>query len=112
NAPTGAVKINSTVYGDQIGEQNNYAPERNLGEAFDEIQQIINRLTQNYPTINESEKQIVVDQAVNQVKQNPTLMKRLRVAGQAFTFEALQKASDQWWVSPFVKAIEAAIKSE
>lgn len=108
----GAVNVNSTVHGDQIGTQHNYASEQNLVEAFDEIQQIFNRLTQNYPTSTESEQQIVVAEAVKEVKQNPTLMKRVKVGGQAFIFEALQKASDQWWVSPFVKAIEAGIKGE
>jgi predicted NACHT family NTPase len=108
----GAVNINSTVHGDQIGTQHNYASEQSLVEAFDEIQQIFNRLTQNYPTSTESEQKIVVAEAVKEVKQNPTLMKRLKVGGQAFIFEALQKASDQWWVSPFLKAIEAGIKGE
>jgi predicted NACHT family NTPase len=108
----GAVNVNSTVHGDQIGTQHNYASEQNLVEAFDEIQQIFNRLTQIYPASTESEQQIVVAEAVKEVKQNPTLMKRAKVGGQAFIFEALQKASDQWWVSPFVKAIEAGIKGE
>jgi hypothetical protein len=108
----GAVNVNSTVHGDQIGTQHNYASEQNLVEAFDEIQQIFNRLTQTYPASTESEQQIVVAEAVREVKQNPTLMKRVKVGGKAFIFEALQKASDQWWVSPFVKAIEAGIKGE
>ncbi|MBE9189638.1 hypothetical protein IQ230_04515 [Gloeocapsopsis crepidinum LEGE 06123] len=108
----GAVNVNSTVHGDQIGTQHNYASEQNLREAFDEIQQIFNRLIQTYPTSTEPEQQIVVAEAVKEVKQNPTLMTRVKVGGQAFIFEALQKASDQWWVSPFVKAIEAAIKGQ
>jgi len=108
----GAVNLNSTVHGDQIGTQHNYSSDQNLVEAFDEIQQIFNRLTQTHPISTESEQQIVVAEAVKEVKQNPTLMKRVKVGGQAFLFEALQKASDQWWVSPFVKAIEAGIKGE
>lgn len=108
----GAVNLNSTVTGDQIGTQHNYAQEQNLIEAFDEIQQIVNRITQNYPTPTEEDKQIIVVEAVEQVKQNPTLRKRLEVGGKAFIFEALQKASDQWWVAPFVKAIEAGVKGE
>jgi len=98
--------------GTQIGTQHNYASEQNLVEAYDEIQQIFNRLTQTYPTTTEAEKQIVVAEAVKEVKQNLTLMKRAQAGGKAFVFEALQKASDQWWVSPFVKAIEAGIKGE
>ncbi|MHC5770736.1 MAG: NACHT domain-containing protein [Nostoc sp.] len=108
----GAVNLNSTVNGDQIGTQHNYAQEQNLIEAFDEIQQIVNRITQNYPAPTEVEKQIIVAEAVEQVKQNPTLRKRLELGGKAFIFEALQKASDQWWVAPFVKAIEAGVKGE
>lgn len=98
--------------GTQVGTQHNYASEQNLVEAYDEIQQIFNRITQNYPTATEAEKQIVVAEAVKEVKQNPTLMKRAQAGGKAFVFEALQKASDQWWVSPFVKAIEASLKGE
>ncbi len=108
----GAVNLNSTVHGDQIGTQHNYASDQNLVEAFDEIQKIFNCLTQTHPISTESEQQIVVAEVVKEVKQNPTLMKRVKVGGQAFLFEALQKASDQWWVSPFVKAIEAGIKGE
>ena len=110
NNAVNAANINSTINGDQI--QNNYAPEQNLIEAFDEIQQIVNRITQNHPAPTEVEKQIIVAEAVEQVKQNPTLRKRLELGGKAFIFEALQKASDQWWVAPFVKAIEAGVKGE
>ncbi|MDZ7966112.1 MAG: hypothetical protein RM368_14205 [Nostoc sp. DedSLP03] len=108
----GGVNVNSTVNGDQIGTQHNYAQEQNLTEAFEEIQQIVNLITQNYPTQTEAEKQIIIAEAVEQVKQNPTLRKRLQLGGKAFIFEALQKASDQWWVAPFVKAIEAGVKGE
>ncbi len=80
----GAVNLNSTVNGDQIGTQHNYA----------------------------QEKQIIVAETVEQVKQNPTLSKRLELGGKAFIFEGLQKVSDQWWVAPFVKAIEAAVEGE
>ncbi|MDG2990449.1 hypothetical protein L3556_05805 [Candidatus Synechococcus calcipolaris G9] len=108
----GAVNFNSTVHGDQIGTVHNYTSDQNLVEAFDEIQQIFNLLTQTYPTSTASEQQIVVAEAVKEVQQNPTLMMRVKVGGQAFLFEALQKASDQWWISPFLKAIEAGIKGE
>ena len=103
-------RCNSTINGDQV--QHNYAPEQNLIEAFDEIQQIVNGITQNNPTPTETQKQIIVAEAVKQVKQNPTLKKRLELGGKAFIFEALQKASDEWWVAPFVKAIEAGVKGE
>ncbi|MEH2279278.1 MAG: hypothetical protein V7K40_31960 [Nostoc sp.] len=49
---------------------------------------------------------------MKQVKQNPTLMQRLKAGGKAFIFEGLQKVSDMWWVSPLVKAIEAGVKGE
>ncbi|MEA5567213.1 hypothetical protein [Anabaena sp. UHCC 0399] len=110
NNAVNAANINSTINGDQI--QHNYAPEQNLVDTFDEIQQIFNRLTENYQPSTELEQEKLVTTAVEQVKQNPTLMKRVKIGGQAFIFEALQKASDQWWVSPFVKAIEAGIKGE
>lgn len=95
----GDVNVNSTAHGAQIGTQHNYASHRNLAEAFDEIQQIFNRLTQIYPTSTESDRQIVVAETVKEVKQNPTLIKRVTFAGRAFIFAALQKASDHWWVS-------------
>lgn len=110
NNAVNAANINSTINGDQI--QHNYAPEKNIVDAFDEIQQIFNRLTENDQPSTEAEKQIIVREAVEQVKQNPTLMKRVQLGGKAFIFEALQKASDQWWVAPFVKAIEAGVKGE
>ncbi|MBD2341032.1 hypothetical protein H6G64_29105 [Calothrix sp. FACHB-156] len=59
----------------------NYASEKNLVDAFDEIQQIFNRLTENCQPTTEAEKQRVVTAAVEQVKQNPTLKKRLKAGG-------------------------------
>ncbi|MDZ7960665.1 MAG: hypothetical protein RMY34_22755 [Aulosira sp. DedQUE10] len=110
NNAVNAANINSTVNGDQI--QHNYASEQNLVDAFDEIQQIFNRLTENNQPSTEAERQRVVTAAVEQVKQNPTLMKRFQLGGQALIFELLQKASDLWWVSPVVKGIEAGVKGE
>ncbi|WP_375505033.1 NACHT domain-containing protein [uncultured Nostoc sp.] len=55
----GGVNVNSTVNGDQIGTQHNYAQEQNIIETFEEIQQIVNRITQN-PTPTEEEKQNIL----------------------------------------------------
>ncbi|WP_160295986.1 hypothetical protein [Aliterella atlantica] len=41
-------------------------------EAFDESQQIFNRLTQTYPTSTASEQQIIMAETVKQVEQNST----------------------------------------
>ncbi len=89
NVNTGDV----TIQRDQVGIQHNYAPEhkQNLAEAAKEIQQLLDQLSQTYPTTTEREKQAVVNQAIEQaIKRNPTFKARLRNALKEGGIEALK----------------------
>jgi hypothetical protein len=100
-ASIGGVNIDSTVQGNQIGTQHNYAPEQNLAEAAAEIQQLLDQLEQTNPT--ETEVQLIVNQAIERqpmlqdpqviqqaIKSTPTLKQRLRSAGKAAYFETVK----------------------
>lgn len=60
----------------QIGKQYNYAPEQkqNLAEAAKEIQQLLEQLSQSYPTHTMSGKMALAAEATQRIEDNPTLM--------------------------------------
>ena len=105
NVNTGDV----TIQRDQVGIQHNYAPEQkqNLAEAAKEIQQLLDQLSQIYPTTTEREKQALASQAIARIKRdNPTTWQRLRSAGEAALIEALKEVLD----NPFVNVTVAAVQ--
>ena len=94
---------------DQVGIQHNYAPEQkqNLAEAAKEIQELLDQLSQTYPTTTEAQKQAVVNQAIACIKRdNPTTWQRLRSAGEAALFETFKEVLD----NPFVNVTVAAVQ--
>ncbi len=104
---TGSVTGN--IQGDNIGTQHNYAPEQkqNLVEAAKEIQQLLDQLSQTYPTTTEYQKQAVVNQAIARIKHdNPTTWQRLRSATEAALIEAFKEVLD----NPFVNITVAAVQ--
>jgi len=105
NVNTGDV----TIQRDQVGVQHNYAPEQkqNLAEAAKEIQELLDQLSQTYPTTTQREKQAVVNQAIARIKRNnPTTWQRLRSATEAALIEAFKEVLD----NPFVNVTVAAVQ--
>jgi ElaB/YqjD/DUF883 family membrane-anchored ribosome-binding protein len=105
NVNTGDV----TIQRDQVGIQHNYAPEQkqNLAEAAKEIQQLLDQLSQTYPTTTQTEKQAVVNQAIARIKRdNPTTWQRLRSATEAALIEAFKEVLDNPFVNITVAAVE------
>ena len=105
NVNTGDV----TIQRDQVGVQHNYAPEQkqNLAEAAKEIQQLLDQLSQTYPTTTESQKQAVANQAIARIKRdNPTTWQRLRSATEAALIEAFKEVLDNPFVNVTVAAVE------
>ncbi|MEI2580443.1 hypothetical protein [Scytonema sp. PRP1] len=95
--------------GRQQAIQHNYAPEQkqNLIEAAKEIQQLLDQLSQTYPTTTESQKQAVVNQAIARIKRdNPTTWQRLRSATEAALIEAFKEVLDNPFVNITVAAVE------
>lgn len=76
-----------------IGTQHNYAPEQKqtLAEAAAEIQQLLEQLSQTYPTTTTAEKMAVVAEAAEQIEKNPTLKARVINALKLGGTEALKE---------------------
>jgi hypothetical protein len=111
NVNTGDV----TIQRDQVGIQHNYAPEQkqNLAEAAEEIQELLNQLSQTYPTTTEAQKQAVVNQAIKEeIKHNPTFKARLRSALKAGGIEALKAIFNHPAVSIPIETIKGWIEAE
>jgi hypothetical protein len=76
------------------GTIHNYAPEQNLREAAAEIHQLLEQLTQTYPTETDSQKDVVAEEAIKQINNNPTLKERIINVIKAMGVEALKEAID------------------
>jgi len=79
-----------TNHGTQIGTQHNYAAEQNLAEAAADIQQLLQQLEQTYPTNTQSEKMVVVAEAIKQIEGDPTLKERVLGAIKSGGVEAIK----------------------
>ncbi|MDJ0903397.1 MAG: HEAT repeat domain-containing protein [Xenococcus sp. MO_188.B8] len=112
-ASIGGVNIDSTVHGDQIGTQHQYAPEQkqSLAEAAAEIQQLLEQLAQTNPTIVQAKNQDVVVEAIEQeIKSNPDIKTRLLSALKAGGTEALTQALEAIFKNPLVSIPVETIK--
>lgn len=97
-----------TVNANQIGGNiTNYNPEQkqNLAQAAADIQQLLNQLSQTYPTTTTSEKMSVVARAVDEIESNPTLKARVIGALKAGGTEALKELID----NPLINILLASI---
>ncbi|MBD2518945.1 hypothetical protein H6G93_29095 [Nostoc sp. FACHB-973] len=65
-----------------------------LAKAAKEIQDLLDQLSQTYPTTTQTEKAIFAAKAVEQIEQNPTLKMRVVGAIKACGITALQEAVD------------------
>ncbi|WP_293342196.1 MULTISPECIES: hypothetical protein [unclassified Microcoleus] len=98
--------INSQQVGGTI---HNYSPEQkqNLAEAAAEIQKLLEQLAQNYPTETLSEKAVVAEEAIKQIKGDPTLEQRVVSLIQAMSVEALMQAINHPVASVLRAGLEA-----
>jgi hypothetical protein len=114
-ASIGGVNIDSTVHGNQIGTQHNYAPKQkqNLAEAAAEIQQLLKQLEQTNPTTTNAETKIVVAEAIQQeIKRNPTFKQRLRSALKAGGIEGLKAIFNHPLINIPIETIKGWIEAE
>lgn len=95
------------VTAEQIGGTiHNYAPEQNLTEAAEEIQQLLEQLTQTYPTVTFSQKAVVADEAIKQINNNPSLKERIINVIKAMGVEALKEAIDHPLANVLVAGVQ------
>ena len=113
NAPVGSIgnqgKIGfsaGVVRGDQIGTQHNYAADKaDLAAAAKEIQQLLEQLSQTYPTTTTLEQMTVVTKAVEEIERKPQFKSRIVGALKAAGTKALKEAIDH----PVANVLLAAI---
>jgi cell division protein ZapA (FtsZ GTPase activity inhibitor) len=104
-----------TVNAGQIGGNiTNYNPEQkqNLAQAAADIQQLLNQLSQTYPTTTSSEKMTVVAKAVDEIESNPTLKARVIGALKAGGTEALKELIDNPLINILLASIEGWQEAE
>ena len=79
---------------------------RTLAEAAKEIQEILEQLSQTYPTSTASEQIIVVNEAIKQVEEQTSLKEKIISALRAGSIEALKEAVSHPLVNIFMASIE------
>ncbi|MDZ8106701.1 MAG: pentapeptide repeat-containing protein [Nostoc sp. DedQUE12a] len=116
NAQFGGGLVNAdTVNAQQIGGNiTNYNPEQrqNLAQAAADIQQLLNQLSQIYPTATTSQKMSVVAKAVDEIESNPTLKARVIGALKAGGTEAFKELIDHPLVNILLASIEGWQEAE
>ena len=84
----------------------NEAERQNLADAVMEVQQILQQLSQSYPTETVSDKMAIAAEAIKQIEANPTVKQRLISAGTKGGLAFIEKAFD----NPIGASFAAAIK--
>lgn len=85
--------------------QNNYL-HKSLTEAAREIQQLLDQLTQDYPTNTQLEKITVVGKAIEQIENDPSWKARLISAFKSGGIEALKELLDNPVANIFLATVE------
>ncbi len=92
------------VMGDKIGTQiNNF---QNLAEAALEIKALLDNLDETYNANSETGQAKIAKDAIEQIKQNPTLMGRMTNAIKEGSYTALEESVNH----PTIKVVMAAVK--
>ena len=83
-----------------------YNQEQDLAKAASEIQQLLNQLSETYPTKTESERIALAEEAVKEIENNPSLKERLMNAIKESSIEALIALIDH----PIARTLSAGIQ--
>ncbi len=90
----------------------NEAEQQNLADAATEIQQLLEQLSETYPTTTSKEKMVVVGEAVDHIENNPRLKSKVINALKAGGTEAFKEAINHPLVNIFVATIEGWQEAE
>ncbi|NEP57275.1 MAG: hypothetical protein F6K31_09655 [Symploca sp. SIO2G7] len=101
----GGFAAKGNAYSGQI-INNNYPSDKNLADAAKEIQELLIQLEQTNPTNTASEKEKVVQKAIQKVENDPTLQERLIGALQAGTVETFKQMVNHPLVHIFVETVK------
>jgi len=101
--------INSPIT--QVGAING-AERQNLDEVAQEIQELLNQLSQSYPTGTVSEKMALATQATQHIENNPTLLQKTMSALKAGGTAALGQALNHPAASFVIGALDDLNKNK
>ena len=106
-----------TGYGKKVEAQKiavtiNETHSKSLAETAAEIQELLEQLSQTYPTSTSQEKMTVVAEAVAQIEQNPTLKARVINTLKAGETEAFKEAIDHPLINLLMTSIEGWPEAE
>lgn len=82
------------------------APNQSLAEAAKEIQQLLDQLSQIYPTTTKPEQMVLAAKAIECIESNPTLMERILSALKAGSISALEQFLNHPAASFVINALE------
>lgn len=97
----------NVISGNVTGSFNNESQQQNLAQAAAEIQELLEQLSQTYPTETLSQKAVVAEKAVELIEKNPTLKQRVGSAIKAMGVEALMEAIDH----PVANVLRAGVEA-
>jgi Pentapeptide repeats (8 copies) len=100
------------VQAEKLAGTINEAQSKSLAETAAEIQQLLEQLSQTYPTSTNKEKMAVVAEAVDQIESNPTLKARVINAFKAGGTEAFKEAINHPLVNILIATIEGWQEAE
>ena len=89
----------------------NEAQKKNLAEAAAEIQQLLNQLSQTYPTSTTAEQMVVATEAIKRIESDPKLVERILSALKAGSISALEQLLNHPAASFVIAALEDWQKS-
>ena len=84
----------------------NEAEKQNLDQVAQDIQKLLNQLSQSYPTGTQSEKEALAIEATQNIKNNPTLLQKTMSALKAGGTAALEQALNHPAASFVINALD------
>ena len=90
----------------------NEAPQKNIAEVAAEIQQLLEQLSQTYPTATTTDKLAVVTKATEKIEKNPILKAKVVNALKAGGTEAFKEIIDHPLINILLATIEGWKESE
>ncbi|MEL4895212.1 hypothetical protein, partial [Crocosphaera sp. Alani8] len=90
----------------KIGGVINEAQQQDLAEAATEIQQLLEKLSETYPSNSQKEKMVIAGEAIEEIEQNPSLTQKLLSAVKAGSVAALESMLNHPAASFVIAALE------
>lgn len=100
------VNQNSDIKTEKLAGTINEASHKNIAEVAAEIQQLLEQLSQTYPTSTSKEKTILVAEAVDQIEHNPTLKTKFINALKAGETEVFKGVIDHPVINILLASVE------